>query len=61
MRSGGIAPVDSQPGARAIMGIVLQTAVFHIYGRLQGPLINRASDLSRAAIAAAEALSDAHK
>jgi AcrR family transcriptional regulator len=58
MRSGEIAPVDSQPGARAIMGIVLQTAVFHIYGRLQGPLMNRASDLLRAA---AEALSGAHK
>jgi len=61
MRSGEIGPVDPQLGAGAIMGIVLQTAVFHIYGRLQGPLINRASDLSLAAIAAAEALSDAHK
>jgi hypothetical protein len=35
-----------------VMGIVLQTAFFHIYGRLRGPLAAQAPNLARAAIAA---------
>jgi len=54
--TGEIGPADPLAAAAVIMGIVLQTAVFHIYGRLQGPLIDRASDLTRAAIAALEAM-----
>lgn len=51
-----IAPVASAEGAAAIMGIVLQTALFHIYGRLPGPLLPRAPALARAALAAISAL-----
>jgi hypothetical protein len=56
VRASEIAAVDAQLGAAAIIGIVLQSAVFHIYGRLHGPLAARASALARAAIAAVEAL-----
>jgi AcrR family transcriptional regulator len=51
-----IAPVDRALAAAAIMGIVLQTALFHIYGRITGPLTPRAPSLARAAIAAVVAL-----
>lgn len=51
-----IAPVDVAAGAAVIMGVVLQTALFHLYGRLRGPLLPHAPSLARAAIAAAEAL-----
>jgi AcrR family transcriptional regulator len=51
---GAIAPAE---GAAANMGIVLQTALFHIYGRLTGPLSPRAPALARSAIAAITALS----
>jgi len=54
--SGEIAPVPLAVGAAAIMGIVLQTALFHIYGRLVGPLLPRAPALARAAIAAVAAV-----
>jgi AcrR family transcriptional regulator len=54
--AGEIAGVDPAGGAAAIMGIVLQTALFHIYGRLTGPLLPRAPTLARAAIAAVVAL-----
>jgi hypothetical protein len=40
------------------MGIVLQTALFHLYGRLAGPLVPRAPALARAAIAAVRRLGD---
>ena len=39
-----------------IMGIILQTAIFHLYDRLAGPLAPRAPALARAAIAAVAAL-----
>jgi AcrR family transcriptional regulator len=48
--------VDPVAAAAAIMGIVLQTALFHVYGSLTGPLSARAPDLTRAAIAAVQAL-----
>ena len=53
---GDVGAVDPVIGAAAIMGIVLQTAVFHIYGRISGTLSARASTLSRAAVAAVTAL-----
>jgi len=51
-----IAPVDPAAAAAAIMGIVLQTALFHVYGRIEGPLMPRAPALVRAGIAAVQAL-----
>jgi AcrR family transcriptional regulator len=51
-----IAPIDPAAAAAAIMGVVLQTAIFHLYGRLCGPLLPRAPSLARAAVAAAAAL-----
>jgi AcrR family transcriptional regulator len=55
-RAGEIAPVDPAVAAAAIIGIVLQTAIFHIYGRLPGALSARAPNLARAAHAAVAAL-----
>jgi len=51
-----IARIDVAAAAAVIMGIVLQTALFHLYGRLRGPLLPRAPSLARAAVAAVEAL-----
>ena len=56
IKAGEIGSVDPQAAAAVIMGSVLQTAVFHIYGRLRERLIRRAPDLARAAIAAIEAM-----
>lgn len=53
-----LAPVDPTAAAAAIMGIVLQTALFHIYGRIEGPLVPRAPALARAAVAAVRALAE---
>ena len=53
---GEIAALHPTTAAAAIMGIVLQTAVFHIYGRLCGPLLPRAPALAEAALAAVAAL-----
>lgn len=61
VRAGEIAPVDPPAAAAMIMGVVLQSAVFHIYGRLKGPLTPRAADLARAACAAVEALGQAER
>jgi AcrR family transcriptional regulator len=49
-------PIEAALGAAIIMGVVLQSATFHIYGRLGGSLVARAPALARAAIAAVEAL-----
>jgi AcrR family transcriptional regulator len=51
-----VGPDDPAAGAAAIMGVILQTATFHIYGRLTGSLSARAAGLARAAIAAVKAL-----
>lgn len=51
-----IDPINVAAGAAVIMGVVLQTAIFHLYGRLSGPLLPRAPSLARAAIAAVKAL-----
>ena len=56
--AGELAPVDLAAAAAAIMGIVLQTALFHIYGRIKGPLLPRAPALTRAALAAVRALAE---
>ena len=53
---GEIAPVDAALAAAAIMGIVLQAALFHVYHRIAGALTPRAPALARAAIAAVAAL-----
>jgi AcrR family transcriptional regulator len=57
--TGEVAALSLPEGAAAIMGIVLQTALFHIYGRLAGPLLPRAPTLARAALAAIGALAAA--
>jgi AcrR family transcriptional regulator len=54
--AGDIAAIAPAEGAAVIMGIVLQTALFHIYGRLTGPLLPRAPALAHAALAAIAAL-----
>jgi AcrR family transcriptional regulator len=58
---GELGDLDPPEGAAAIMGIVLQTALFHIYGRLAGPLLPRAPALARAALAAVGALTPAQQ
>lgn len=54
-----IGDVDIGLAAAAVMGIVLQSALFHLYGRIAGPLLPRAPALGRAAIAAVLALASA--
>ena len=49
-------PIDPAVGAAVIMGVILQSATFHIYGRLSGSMSTRAPALARAAIAAVAAL-----
>jgi len=49
-------PIDPALGAAVIMGVILQCATFHIYGRLGGSLGARAPALARAALAAVAAL-----
>ena len=58
VRAGEVAPVDPLAATAAIMGIVLQTAVFQIYARLRGPLSARAPGLARAALAVVNALAE---
>jgi AcrR family transcriptional regulator len=53
-----IAPVAPAAAAAAVMGIVLQTALFQVYGRIEGPLMPRAPALARAVIAAVHALAE---
>src|ERR1700757_1385398 len=48
--------IDPALGAAVIMGVILQSATFHIYGRLGGSLGARARGLARAAIAAVAAI-----
>jgi AcrR family transcriptional regulator len=54
--AGEVAPVERFAATAAIMGVVLQTAIFHIYGRFDGVLADRAAALGRAALAAVAAL-----
>jgi len=59
--AGEIAAVTPAAAAAAVMGIVLQTALFHVYGRLTGPLAARAPALARAAEAAVQALGNGER
>jgi len=54
--SGEISPVDIALASATVMGIVLQSALFHLYGRISGRLLPRAPALARAVIAAVAAL-----
>ncbi|HEX3860944.1 MAG TPA: TetR/AcrR family transcriptional regulator [Stellaceae bacterium] len=54
--AGEVAAVDPAAAAAVIMGVVLQTAVFHIYGRLHGSLAASSPRLANAALAAVAAL-----
>jgi AcrR family transcriptional regulator len=54
--SGELRAVDPAAAAAVIMGIVLQTALFRLYGRISGPLLPRANALAAAAVAAVAAL-----
>jgi len=56
--AGEIAAVGVAEAAAVVMGIVLQTALFHLYRRLDGPLVPRAPALARAAVTAVRALDD---
>jgi AcrR family transcriptional regulator len=56
IRAGEVAPVNPLAATAAILGVILQTAVFHIYEQLPGALSPRAASLTRAALAAIEAL-----
>ncbi|MBI3708977.1 MAG: TetR/AcrR family transcriptional regulator [Proteobacteria bacterium] len=49
MRRGDIPKTDSDLATAMVMGIVLQTATFTVYGRLRGPLLTRSRQLSTAA------------
>ena len=51
-----LTPIEPALGAAIIMGVILQTATFHIYGRLGGSLTARAPALASAALAAVAAL-----
>lgn len=53
---GEIATADPELAAAMALGAVLQPAVFKLYGRLPGPLRDRAPDLARAAAVAAGAI-----
>lgn len=54
--AGELAPIEPALGAAVIMGVVLQTATFHLYGRIGGPLVVLADRLAPAALAAVRAL-----
>src|SRR5262249_41803466 len=58
VQAGEIAAVDGAAAAAVIIGIVLQTAIFHIYGTLSGGLTERAPALACTAIAAVTALAE---
>lgn len=54
--AGELGAVEPAAGAAVVMGVVLQTATFHVYGRLGGALLPRAPSLAAAAIAGVRAL-----
>ena len=59
IEAGEIKRVEIGSATAIIFGIVLQTALFHIYGRLRGALMDRAGSLTDAAFAAVKALGQA--
>ena len=46
IEAGELPRIDPALGAAVIMGVVLQTATFHLYGRIAGPLADRAGTLA---------------
>ena len=54
--AGEIVVAEPPVAVAVIFGIVLQTAVFHLYGRVSGPLSPRAAELTSAAMAAVASL-----
>src|SRR3954463_11094235 len=56
VHAGEIVVAEPPVAVALIFGIVLQTAVFHLYGRMSGPLSARAADLTSAAMAAVTSL-----
>lgn len=56
IHAGEAPPVEPLAAAAVVIGIVLQTAIFHIYRRIVGPLTPRAPGLTQAALAAVAAL-----
>lgn len=50
--AGEVAYEDASAATAAVLGIVLQTATFHIYGRLKGPMAARGDDLAQACLRA---------
>jgi AcrR family transcriptional regulator len=54
--AGELPPIEIAAGAAVVMGVVLQTATFHFYGRLDGALLPRAPALAAAALAGVRAL-----
>lgn len=57
--AGELTPIEPASGAAVVMGVVLQTATFHLYGRISGPLLPRAPALAAAALAGVKALAGA--
>ncbi|OEJ66530.1 TetR/AcrR family transcriptional regulator [Magnetovibrio blakemorei] len=51
IEAGEIGGASAQEATAWLFGIVLQTATFHIYGRLSGPMTKRADALSQACLA----------
>jgi AcrR family transcriptional regulator len=51
MARGEIPPGEPDLAAAMALGLVVQPAVFHLYGRLQGPLSPRAAGIATAALA----------
>jgi AcrR family transcriptional regulator len=51
MERGEIARGDPDLAAAMALGLVVQPAVFHLYGRLSGPLADRVPAIARAALA----------
>jgi AcrR family transcriptional regulator len=54
--AGELGAVEPAAGAAVVMGVVLQTATFHVYGKIVGPLLPRAAALAAAAVAGVRAL-----
>jgi hypothetical protein len=54
--AGELGGVEPAAAAAIVMGVVLQTATFHVYGRIAGALLPRAPGLAAAAIAGVRAM-----
>ena len=52
MESGDIDPGDADLAAALALGLVVQPAVFRLYGRIEGPMTRQAPAITRAVLAA---------